>query len=155
MNDNYLDFGFFIFDTSKYDIFHESIYLSHISEIRDLIIPYLTHTYEKYNELNISEGTYMNNLFSNNDGDVVIDAGANYGVFSFFASSRGAQVYSFEPVDFTFSILDSNNQINKNSIVPIKKGLDEFSKNLKMYFNSENLGGSSFVKKNKSGVNKQ
>lgn len=56
-----------------------------------------------------------------NPGDVVVDIGANIGVFSHRAETRGASVvYSFEPISKTFQVLQMNagpkTRIFKNAI---------------------------------------
>lgn len=41
-------------------------------------------------------------------GDIVVDIGANVGIFSLLAASKGAIVYSFEPNPESFSLLERN-----------------------------------------------
>jgi len=41
-------------------------------------------------------------------GDIVLDVGANIGVFTLFAAKQGAQVYAYEPVPPTFEVLQDN-----------------------------------------------
>jgi FkbM family methyltransferase len=50
------------------------------------------------------------------DSDVVIDAGANAGIFSVFAAIKHpeATIYAFEPTPFTFDILKKNTQYYPN-----------------------------------------
>jgi len=52
---------------------------------------------------------------------IVIDAGANVGIFSLYASMLGAKkVYAFEPVKETYDILVKNIKMNKeNKIIPM------------------------------------
>ena len=41
-------------------------------------------------------------------GDIVLDVGANIGVFTLFAAKQGAQVYAYEPIPPTFEVLQHN-----------------------------------------------
>jgi len=44
--------------------------------------------------------------------DIFFDIGANVGVFSIFAGSRGVHVYAFEPESSNFQVLNRNIQLN-------------------------------------------
>ena len=62
----------------------------------------------------------------NMKGKVVVEAGANIGVFSLLAARLGARkVYAFEPVRETFLRLEENIALNgfKGRIIPINKAL--------------------------------
>lgn len=50
--------------------------------------------------------------FEIDDGDTVVDVGAYIGVFSIFASSQGANVYSYEPNPDSFHLLKKNIKLN-------------------------------------------
>jgi FkbM family methyltransferase len=41
-------------------------------------------------------------------GDIVLDVGANIGVFALCAAKQGAQVYAYEPIPGTFELLQQN-----------------------------------------------
>ena len=41
-------------------------------------------------------------------GDVVLDVGANIGVFTLYAAKQGAQVYAYEPMPPTYAVLQQN-----------------------------------------------
>jgi len=41
-------------------------------------------------------------------GDIVLDVGANIGVFTLLAAQQGAQVYAYEPISLTFAALQQN-----------------------------------------------
>ncbi len=75
----------------------------------------------------IGEGPYEYFDVRVRQGDVVIDAGANFGVFSILAAKKGGLVHSFEPQDVCFEILSRNVEINdhKGSITPWELALGE------------------------------
>ncbi len=58
--------------------------------------------------------------------DIVLDAGANAGLFSIWAASRCRSVISVEPAPETFDLLKLNKRINKaNNVLLIKKALSD------------------------------
>jgi len=66
--------------------------------------------------------------FKNLKNKIIIDAGANVGLFSFFALMLGAKiVYTFEPVKETYNVLKNDIKINKleNKVIPINKALGD------------------------------
>ena len=70
------------------------------------------------NQYNVSKG--------NIKSKVVIDAGANTGVFAIHAALMGARrVYAFEPVSSSYELLKRNIRLNKveHIIVPVRAGL--------------------------------
>ena len=83
----------------------------------------------------IGEGPYQYGDVRIKPDDVVIDAGANMGVFSLFAAKRGAFVHAFEPQRSCYDVLKSHISMNSfgESIVPWelalaeKRGVVEFS----------------------------
>lgn len=66
------------------------------------------------NGLRIHNEIYIQNIYEDgsvkiNEGDVVLDVGANIGVFSLYASDKKAShVYSFEPDEANFNYLSKN-----------------------------------------------
>jgi FkbM family methyltransferase len=62
-----------------------------------------------YREVFEDEG-YLRHGVTLRDGDVVIDVGANVGLFTLFVHSRarGARTYSFEPIPETYAALSAN-----------------------------------------------
>lgn len=70
-------------------------------EAGDLILP---ETMNDYNNLN--EGPYEHGRVKLEKGDVVFDCGANIGLFSSIAASKGCRCYAFEPVPETVSYLE-------------------------------------------------
>ena len=75
----------------------------------------------------IGEGPYQYGDVRIKPDDVVIDAGANMGVFSLFAAKRGAFVHAFEPQQSCFDVLSSHISMNSfgESIVPWKLALGD------------------------------
>lgn len=71
---------------------------------------------------------------------VVIDAGANFGIFSCLAASiaRKGKVYAFEPVEETYSYLTRNTKDYKN-IQRIKLALGQSNKVSEISFDSKDL----------------
>jgi FkbM family methyltransferase len=51
---------------------------------------------------------YFQSGISVSPGDVILDVGANIGVFSLCAAKQGARVYAFEPIPSTFAVLELN-----------------------------------------------
>lgn len=88
----------------------------------------------------IDEGPYENGKVVLSENDVVIDAGANLGVWTIFASSRvgpDGKIYAFEPASHIRKYLEQNVELNlaKNvNIVPLALG--ETTGSLTLYFRS-------------------
>jgi len=85
-------------------------------EFLDFIYPYLFNNFTT-----TIEGPYLYKDIQIEKGDVIIDAGANLGLFSALASSLGATVYAFEPVKSTREkYLEKTAQLNSNiNIIPL------------------------------------
>ncbi|MGC8735101.1 MAG: hypothetical protein ACP5RD_08800, partial [bacterium] len=95
LDNNYLNFkGIKIFDLKNDSINARGAF---IGEFFDFIYPYLFNDYSYVH----GEGPYLYQNVQINKGDVVIDAGANIGLFSALASFLGGIVYAFEPVKET------------------------------------------------------
>lgn len=61
------------------------------------------------------EGPYEIDFVNIVAGDVIIDAGANIGVFSLLAAQKKAKVYAFEPQQVFFDLLCKNVKLNNFS----------------------------------------
>jgi FkbM family methyltransferase len=46
-------------------------------------------------------------------GDIVLDVGANIGIFTLFAAKQGARVYAYEPIPPTFEVLQHNIRLHR------------------------------------------
>lgn len=65
------------------------------AEFLDIIMPYLVENRNMVQPF--LEGPYEYNDVFLNKGDIVLDLGANFGLFSSLAESKGCNVYAFEP----------------------------------------------------------
>lgn len=92
------------------------------------------------------EGPYEDNNFSIEEGDYVVDVGANIGLFSALASRQtggNGLVYAFEPIKKSRELLSKNIKINNLFNVEIKElALSDVS-GQKEFSVSDNLGNSS------------
>ena len=78
--------------------------------------------------------------------DIVIDCGANMGLFSAVASQKGATVYAFEPFDYIIEkYLSYTAQLNPN-ITICKFALSDDEEKISLIQNFENIGGSTISK---------
>jgi FkbM family methyltransferase len=81
--------------------------------------------------------------------DVLIDAGANFGLFSIFSShiiGKEGKIYSFEPVERTKEFLEKNIKNNNiDNCIVVKKALGESNKEVDIFINDKNLEESSLV----------
>ena len=82
-------------------------------------------------------------------GKVVIDGGANVGMFSLFCARKGARVYAFEPVSTTYENLLENIRLNRleKRIYPIKKALGRDKGKAYIEYNESIDTCASFVQK--------
>ena len=70
------------------------------TELTDLILPYMLN-YPQNMTLPFHEGPYEYRNVKLHKGDNVLDLGANFGMFSAYASAIGCNVYAFEPTNET------------------------------------------------------
>lgn len=82
---------------------------------------------------------------------VVIDIGAQIGVFSIFAASKSKRVYSFEPVPENYRLLLENIKINNfdRKIKAFNYAVSNEKKNLRLFLNENNTGEHSVYFKTK------
>jgi FkbM family methyltransferase len=80
--------------------------------------------------------------------DIVIDAGAWIGDFCAYASSKGAIVYAFEPVNETFQLLRKTKELNntdEGQIYPVQKGLGSSECEMDISIGTDSGEGSSII----------
>jgi len=104
-----------------------------------------------------TEGPYERGKVRVSAGDVVIDCGANMGVFSAVASNKGGTIYAFEPSDYIIkNYLSKTAEFNKNIHI-CKYALSDKREELNFEFNDKDIGAGrlSIVKNEQSGVQPQ
>lgn len=99
---------------------------------------------------NYAEGSYEQFGVNINPKDIVIDAGANIGMFSAYAASKGAQVYAFEPMLGPLKYLHKTKTINEAlsgniNIVPL--ALSNKTDEIEFIIHKNNIGASSSILK--------
>lgn len=79
------------------------------------------------------------------EGDHVVDLGANIGIFSSFATMKGAErVYAFEPIDSNFQLMSLNTDVEVVDKYKLAIS-DRDNRLIQMEFNPDSPGGSSYV----------
>jgi FkbM family methyltransferase len=130
-----------------------------IYELRDLLIPYKFNKHLEYNKSQLVEGTYESENVFISPGDTVVDVGANLGIFSLYSiiHANASRVYSFEPMLDTFRMLVDNVNLNNvlDKVIPIDYALGNIDGSIQMYYDSQNMGGSSLLEPLKANQSKQ
>jgi FkbM family methyltransferase len=86
-------------------------------------------------------------VFKIKRNDVVIDIGANVGLFAACAANQTrGNVYCFEPSRANFAGLERHRRINRlNNMVLINKGISDRSESIKLYLHGNNCGAHSVI----------
>ena len=111
-------------------------------ELLDLVFPYLITNIENFDKLSFNEGPYEYRGVKLKPGDTVFDLGANFGMFSAYAASKGCDVYAFEPLSSAVSrYLDNIKRFYPNIKIVNKavSGAEGFSH---LCVDHKNYGGS-------------
>jgi FkbM family methyltransferase len=112
---------------------------SFLWEAKDLILPLLG------DDSLIDEGLYEYNQIQLENKDVVLDCGANIGIFSAYAAAQNCQVYAFEPTPDTIPILDKNKEIYPENFHIIPKAVSDKDGTISFYcYNDANSINSVF-----------
>lgn len=93
-----------------------------------------------------------NQNFILNKNDVIIDIGANVGIFAVYAANvaSNGRVYAFEPVKENFKKLEYHKSLNKlDNLIPVNKAISDKTKKVPIYLAYKNTGGHS-LNKNKT-----
>ena len=95
-----------------------------------------------------TEGDYENDRVILNKNDIVIDAGANMGIFTLFAAHKKVgKIYAFEPQKNSIEVLKAN--INNNNLMDLVKiepyGISETNKICQLYNSGQGRSSGSVV----------
>lgn len=77
------------------------------------------------------------------EGDIILDIGANIGLFSLDLWRRGIKIYSFEPVRENFRLLVENIKLNNADISARRLAISNKNGFERIFINSSNTGGHS------------
>lgn len=119
-----------IIDVGQFHFYYNQQSISALtSESSEILAEYvLSRPLEEYYEVFDSEGPYEIDEVQLQKDDIVVDAGANLGVFSVLAAAKQAQrVYAFEPVKEICVFLKRNISLNcyDEKIVIVPQGLSD------------------------------
>ncbi|KTC88421.1 FkbM family methyltransferase [Legionella cincinnatiensis] len=84
-----------------------------------------------------SQKTYLLDFLSLNPGAIIVDVGANIGIFSLFALQHcnyNAEIYGFEPIPTTFSCLQKNLECFKNKVHLYNTGISDVAQDCEAAF---------------------
>ena len=123
------------------------------NELFDLVLPYLAG-YPENKKVPFHEGPYeYNNVFLR-EQDIVLDLGANVGMFSAFASSKNCYVYAFEPTMQTIEkYLRTTALLNPNIQIVNKAASNKSSEQVLFSLDTDNSACNGFTEINGNAFN--
>lgn len=108
-------------------------------EFPDLLMPYVSRR-EQYFPSFYHEGPYeLNHNVCLRKGDIVVDCGANIGLFSAIASAKGCRCYSFEPSEFVINNYLSVTQKYNKDIHIVNAALGDKAGEAHFAYNAEQI----------------
>lgn len=108
-------------------------------QAKDLILPELGDTNL------MTEGPYTFGPVSPKNGDVVLDCGANIGIFSAYAAAKGCQVFAFEPHSQTGTHFRLNQALYPEQIHLIAKAVGSRCGHVQLNVYDQDWGANSIV----------
>lgn len=130
-------------------LMNKEILLPFLWEAKDLVLPLLG------NDSLIDEGPYEYGEVRLENDDVVLDCGANIGIFSAYAAAQNCLVYAFEPTPDTILILEKNKEIYPEKIKIVPKAVSDKNGMVTFYcYNDANSKNSILDTLNNSYYNK-
>lgn len=96
-----------------------------------------------------TQNTYLRDFLNLNSGAIIVDVGANIGLFSLFAMQQcnyDAEIYCFEPIPLTFACLQKNLERFKNKIHLYNTGISNVARNCTVEFTlfGNNIGTATY-----------
>lgn len=110
---------------------------SYSAQMEDIILP---PVFDEWNY--VKEGPYELGNVKVSSGDIVLDLGANRGVFSVYAVSRGAESYAFEPTPELWKTIERQSGLNNGAIHLVPYAVSNVCEKTQFYM-SEFYGGNS------------
>lgn len=110
-------------------------------ECGDLLLPALFNNFDF-----LCEGPYEISEVKLEKNDIVFDCGANIGLFSAYAASKGATSYAFEPLECQLGeILHKHEELSRNRILPAPYALSDYKGEAEFNVSDELIGSSSLT----------
>lgn len=111
-----------------------------LNQVADLLLPAV------YNDWSLlTEGPYESDGVSLSSNDVVLDCGANMGVFSAYAASKKCQVFAFEPTRELIPIIKRHSMLNGSRITVVESAVSDLIGKIGFIKDSYNCGANAIV----------
>ncbi len=104
------------------------------------------------------EGPYQNGSVFLKEGDVVVDAGSNMGIFALLAAKyKNGKVYAFEPGKEALALLHKNIALNEanDQVTVCPLGLSHSDYTANFFVDHQNIGASTIVAENTTNSNNE
>ncbi|MCL5072728.1 MAG: FkbM family methyltransferase [Actinobacteria bacterium] len=121
---------------------------AYVYEVGEIILPSQFNDYSM-----IIEGPYELSEVKLVKDDIVFDCGANLGLFSCLAASKGCKVYAFEPTKELVPELELLQKFYNGNIIPCEFALSDKSEMVRFCIAGGSDGANSFVLDNGSNYN--
>lgn len=94
--------------------------VSYFNDLSNFIIPRFDTQWEI-----VGEGPYDCDDVKLSPGNVVLDCGANIGMFSAYAASKDCTCYAFEPTPELQNVIYRHSELNQNLIIPVQAAVGD------------------------------
>lgn len=79
------------------------------------------------------DGPYENDWIKIKNGDVIVDAGANLGLYSCYAAAKGCNVYACDPDSRCLAVLEKQKELYPTNIIILPIGLSDSMERVTYY----------------------